>query len=97
MLDSILIYLGEIFLDTVIDRSFDTKVSKKKKIFYTFLFTVILLFYISLFGFLFYIAVDVIQEDKMTAIKLFVTCLLLLIVFLVYGHRVISHWKNSRK
>lgn len=97
MLDSILMYLGEIFLDTVIDRSFNREVSKRKRILYTLLFTVISLFYIALFGFIVYIAIESIQDDKGTAIKLFFTCLLLVIVFLAYGHRIISHWKLSRK
>lgn len=97
MIDSILMVLGEIFLDTVINHSFDSSISKKKRIFATCLFLLIVVLYLSLFGLLATIAITLFYDDRSTSIKLFLTCLLLLIVFLVYGYRIISKWKQYEK
>ena len=35
MLDSVIAYIGEVFLDAVIDKSQSIKISKKKRIIYT--------------------------------------------------------------
>lgn len=97
MIDSILMYLGEIFLDTVLNRTFDGKISKKKRILYTCLFLLMIVLYLSIFGSMAYIAITSISQNRETAIKLLLTCLLLLIVFLVYGVRIVSQWNQYKK
>ena len=41
MLDSVIAYIGEVFLDAVIDKSQSIKISKKKRIIYTIIFLLI--------------------------------------------------------
>ena len=96
-MDSVFMYLGEVFLDVLIDRSFSSKYSKKSQIISTIIFFFITLFYISLFILILYIALAMINKDEGTSIKLFITDLLLLIAFLVYGSKMIKHWKRNRK
>ena len=48
MLDSVIAYIGEVFLDAVIDKSQSIKISKKKRIIYTIIFLLITLFYRNL-------------------------------------------------
>lgn len=97
MIDSILMYLGEIFLDTVLNHSFDNEISKKKRLFATCLFLLIVILYLSLFGLMAYIAITSFSNAKSTSIKLLLACLLLLLVFLVYGFRISSQWKSYRE
>lgn len=57
MLDSVIAYIGEVFLDTVIDKSQSIKISKKKRIIYTIIFLLITLFYVALFLIITHIAI----------------------------------------
>lgn len=96
MLDSIILFLGEAFLDTVIDHTFDEKNTKKRQIFYSTLFLLVILFYLFLLGLMITIAVTTIQEDPTTSRNLFLVSLLLFAVFIIYGIRVYKQWKHLK-
>lgn len=96
MLDSVIAYIGEVFLDAVIDKSQSIKISKKKRIIYTIIFLLITLFYVALFLIITHIAILNWNLDRSISIKMFAVSFILIITFLVYGKEIISKRKERK-
>lgn len=89
MLFDIIVGLGEAFLDILIDRTFKRN-SIKKQLFYSAIFTLVLLFYLSLFFISIYIAIST------RTIKMFIVPVIILLAFVLYGKEIIYKWKSNR-
>lgn len=97
MLDFVMVYLGEVFLDTVIDKSQSIQVTKKKRIIYNSIFMLLTLFYVVLFLIISYISISSWKLDRSLAIKMFIVSSVLIIAFIVYGNEVITKRKERIK
>lgn len=84
----ILTFMGEVFLDTLIDHFSNKKVSKKTRIICMFIFTLISLAYIALFTLMTYIGITTWHSDRDTALKMLACSLLLLIAFFAYAYQI---------
>lgn len=92
----ILTFMGEVFLDTLIDHFSDDKVSKKTRILCVLIFTLISVVYITLFVLVTYIGTTTWHSDRITSIKLFVCSLLLLLAFFAYAYQI-KEKRNEHK
>lgn len=92
----ILTFMGEVFLDTLIDHFSDDKVSKKTRILCVLIFTLISLVYIALFVLVTYIGIITWHSDRTTSSKLLVCSLLLLLAFFAYAYQI-KEKRNEHK
>lgn len=97
MLDFVMVYLGEVFLDTVIDKSQSIQITKKKRIICNLILMLLTLFYIVLFLIISYISISSWKLDRSLAIKMFIVSSVLIIAFIVYGNEVITKRKERIK
>ena len=92
----ILTFMGEVFLDTLIDHFSDDKVSKKTRILCVLIFTLISLVYIALFVLATYIGITTWHSDRTSSVKLLVCSLLLLLAFFAYAYQI-KEKRNEHK
>lgn len=92
----ILTFIGEVFLDTLIDHFSDDKVSKKTRILCVLIFTLISFVYIALFVFVTYIGITTWHSDRTSSVKLLVCSLLLLLAFFAYSYQI-KEKRNEHK
>ena len=83
----ILTFMGEVFLDTLIDHFSNKKVSKKR-IICVIIFTLISLAYIALFTLMTYIGITTWHSDRETALKMLACSLLFLLAFFAYAYQI---------
>ena len=84
----ILTFMGEVFLDTLIDHFSNKKVSKKTRIICIIIFTLISLAYIALFTLMTYIGITTWHSDRETALKMLACSLLFLLAFFAYAYQI---------
>ena len=84
----ILTFMGEVFLDTLIDHFSNKKVSKKTRIICVIIFTLISLAYIALFTLMTYIGITTWHSDRETALKMLACSLLFLLTFFAYAYQI---------
>ena len=84
----ILTFMGEVFLDTLIDHFSNKKVSKKTRIICVIIFTLISLAYISLFTLMTYIGITRWHSVRETALKMLACSLLFLLAFFAYAYQI---------
>lgn len=84
----ILTFMGEVFLDTLIDHFSNKKVSKKTRIICMCIFTLISLAYIAFFTLMTYIGITTWHSDRKTALKMLACSLLLLLAFFAYAYQI---------
>lgn len=89
MFFDIIVGLGEAFLDTLIDRTFKRN-SIKKQLFYSIIFALVVLIYLSLIFIFLYIAIST------RTIKMFIVPVIILLAFVLYGKEIIYKWKSNR-
>lgn len=96
MIESILGDLFTVFLDILIFKSFNPKVSKKRQIIRSILILLIFVVYLTIFALSLFITISSIQFDKTLAIKMGVVTTLLLLILVVFGIKIYNQWKQSR-
>ena len=84
----ILTFMGEVFLDTLIDHFSNKKVSNKTRIICVLIFTLISLDYIALFTLMTYIGITTWHSDSATVLKMLACSLLLLLAFFAYAYQI---------
>lgn len=89
MIFDVIMVLGEAFLDTLVDRTFK-KGSKRKQLFYSIIFALVVLIYLSLFFVFLHIAINT------QSIKMFIIPVIILLAFVLYGKEIIYKWKSNR-
>lgn len=89
MIFDVLMVLGEAFLDTLIDRTFK-KGFKRKQLFYSIIFALVVLIYLSLFFVFLHIAIST------RSIKMFIIPVIILLAFVLYGKEIVYKWKSNR-
>ena len=87
----ILTFMGEVFLDTLIDHFSNKKVSKKTRIICVIIFTLISLAYIALFTLMTYIGITTWHSDRETALKMLACSLLFLLAFFAFALHTIEN------
>ena len=92
----ILMFMGEVFLDTLIDHFSDDKVSKKTRILCVLIFTLISLVYIALFVLVTYIGITTWHSNRTTSLKMLACSLLLLFAFFAYAYQI-KEKRNEHK
>lgn len=92
----ILTFMGEVFLDTLIDHFSDDKVSKKTRILCVLIFILISFVYIALFVLATYISITTWHTDRTTSVKLLVCSLVLLLAFFAYAYQI-KEKRNEHK
>lgn len=92
----ILTFMGEVFLDTVIDHFSDDKVSKKTRILCVLIFTLISLVYIALFVLVTYIGITTWYSNRTSSVKLLACSLVLLLAFFAYAYQI-KEKRNEHK
>ncbi len=97
MIESLLSNLGEIFLDLLITRSFNPRISKKKQILSIAILLFIFVVYVSIFVLSFIITLSSFHNDKELFIKMGIVTIILLLAFFVYFSKTFHHWKKHKK
>ena len=97
MIESLLSNLGEIFLDLLITRSFNPKISKKKQILSIVILLFIFIMYFSIFALSLIITLSSLDNDKALSLKMGIVAIVLLLAFFVYFSKIYHHWKKKHK
>ena len=97
MIESILSNLGEIFLDLLITRSLNKKISKKKQVLSIIVLLFIAILYVSIFVLLLKITLSAIHNNPSLAIKMGIVDIILFIILLIYILKIYHQWKNKKK
>lgn len=90
----ILTFIGEVFLDTLIDHSQNRKISNKTRWICIIILTIISILYIALFSLVTYIGITSWDSDKIGSLKMFATGLLLILGFFAYAYKIKSNRTN---
>lgn len=93
MIESILSILGEIFLDILFTKSFNSQHSKKKQIVYIVLLLLILGIYFSIFIISLVIIVSSIYNDTLLALKMGIVTMILFVIFFIYSFKIYDKLK----
>ena len=96
MIESLLSNLGEIFLDLLITRSFNPRISKKKQILSIAILLFIFVVYVSIFVLSFIITLSSFHNDKELFIKMGIVTIILLLAFFVNFSKTFHHWKKHK-
>ncbi len=97
MIESILSNLGEIFLDLLITRSLNKKISKKKQVLSIIVLLFIAILYVSIFVLSLKITLSAIHNNPSLAIKMGIVDIILFIILLIYTLKIYHQWKNKKK
>lgn len=97
MIESILSNLGEIFLDLLITRAFNPKISKKKQILSIVILLFIFIMYFSIFALSLIITLSSFDNDKDLSLKMGIVAIILLLAFFAYFSKIYHHWKKKQK
>lgn len=97
MIESILSNLGEIFLDLLITRSLNKKISKKKQVLSIIVLLFIAILYVSIFVLSLKITLSAIHNNPSLAIKMGIVDIILFIILLIYILKIYHQWKNKKK
>lgn len=97
MIESILSNLGEIFLDLLITRSLNKKISKKKQVLSIIVLLFIAILYVSIFVLSLKITLSAIHNNPSLAIKMGIVNIILFIILLIYTLKIYHQWKNKKK
>lgn len=97
MIESILSNLGEIFLDLLITRSLNKKISKKKQVLSIIVLLFIAILYVSIFVLSLKITLSAIYNNPSLAIKMGIVDIILFIILLIYTLKIYHQWKNKKK
>lgn len=93
MIESILSILGEIFLDILFTKSFNSQHSKKKQIVYIVLLLLILGIYFSIFIISLVIIVSSVFNDALLALKMGIVTMTLFVIFFIYSFKIYDKLK----
>lgn len=93
MIESILSILGEIFLDILFTKSFNSQHSKKKQIVCIITLFIIFSIYFSIFILSLVIIVSSIYNDTLLALKMGIVTMTLFVIFFIYSFKIYDKLK----